>query len=260
MTYRRRIFRAYIALSVFFTLIDVPQAHEAEIAPTAFAEDASYKPVQSFLDGFKFMGDRESQATLAIGTGAFFGARLLDEEARDYFGGQQRIGNLSKIGNDYLGTAVPGALLAGGLWAYGEFAPDPFSKHAGQAQFESLIVTILLVSALKAAIQRNRPDGSDDDSFPSAHTAMAFSTATVLNEFYGWKWGVPAFMLAGLTAAARMQDNRHWLSDTVGGATIAILVGRAFSRSHLNKLSQSNLNISPTFHEGGAGLVMRWEF
>jgi len=53
------------------------------------------------------------------------------------------------------------------------------------------------VQALTFTVQRTRPDGSDNSSFPSGHSASAFATTGVLQHHYGWKVGVPATLVAG---------------------------------------------------------------
>ena len=80
------------------------------------------------------------------------------------------------------------------------------------------------VLGLKNTTNVMRPDGSDNHSFPSGHTATAFMTATMLNKEYGYKspWiGVGAYSVA--TGLMRMANNKHWLSDVLVGAGIGIM-------------------------------------
>lgn len=82
------------------------------------------------------------------------------------------------------------------------------------------------VQGLKNATNVMRPDGSDNHSFPSGHTATAFMTATMLNKEYGYKspWiGVGAYSVATATGLMRMANNKHWLSDVMVGAGIGIM-------------------------------------
>ena len=60
--------------------------------------------------------------------------------------------------------------------------------------------TLAVTYGLKYAVKKRRPDGSDNHSFPSAHTSMAFVDASFVMRRYGWKFGVPAYALAGYVA------------------------------------------------------------
>lgn len=84
---------------------------------------------------------------------------------------------------------------------------------------------------IKLAVGRERPDQSDNMSFPSGHTTTAFSVAMSAgmvahmrgykSEPYVWAAG---FALATTTGYLRIAANKHWLTDTLGGA----LLGTAF--------------------------------
>ncbi|MEK7355165.1 MAG: phosphatase PAP2 family protein, partial [Bdellovibrionota bacterium] len=161
---------------------------------------------------------------------------------------------------------IPGAILGGAFWIYGDTKENPLATHAGQAQLESLLATTVLVSAMKQVTARQRPNG-DPGALPSAHVAHVFATGAVLNEFYGWKAGAPVYALGVLTAVGRMQDDRHWLSDTVGGAAVAIFIGRAFARSHLkqhetaqSEPTESSVRVQPLLGPGSLGVALHWEF
>lgn len=83
-----------------------------------------------------------------------------------------------------------------------------------------------VVNTLKSTTNVMRPDGSNDHSFPSGHTALAFMTATMLTKEYGHlsPWvGVGAYTFATGTGLMRIANNKHWLSDVLTGAGIGIL-------------------------------------
>lgn len=228
-----------------------------------------YRPWQRLKSSAGFLLDKQNQWVLGGGVAAVLGAKALDSSAQDYFAHKPRLGGLEKLGNEVLGTGVPGVLVGAGFWLFGDLSNRWYESHAGQAQLETLLVTGVLTSILKASVSRERPDGSDHFSFPSGHTSTVFASAMVLQEFYGWKAGVPAFMLGALTAASRMQDNRHWLSDTVGGALLGVVIGHAISRAHLNhfnsalkvsKKKTAKIQIYPSFESGGGQLVFKATF
>lgn len=72
------------------------------------------------------------------------------------------------------------------------------------------------------------------DSFPSGHSTVAFSLATVVALQYRHRTWVPvlAYTLAAGVGLSRVTLDRHWLSDVVVGAVIGHLVARLVVRSH----------------------------
>lgn len=83
------------------------------------------------------------------------------------------------------------------------------------------------INTVKHTANVTRPDGSNNHSFPSGHTAMAFMAATMLHKEYGttrspW-YNIGGYTVATATAVSRMLNNKHWLSDVMVGAGIGIL-------------------------------------
>lgn len=80
--------------------------------------------------------------------------------------------------------------------------------------------------ALKHSVHSMRPDGTDNRSFPSGHTAVAFCGATVLHKEYGKvsPWiSVAGYAVATATALDRVRRNRHHWGDVAAGAAIGYL-------------------------------------
>lgn len=80
----------------------------------------------------------------------------------------------------------------------------------------------------KTATRVLRPDGSAYKSFPSGHTAMAFTSATLLHIEYGGRYPwLSALGYASATAVGvgRMLNNRHWVGDVVTGAALGYACG-----------------------------------
>jgi membrane-associated phospholipid phosphatase len=94
----------------------------------------------------------------------------------------------------------------------------------GAAMFvASAVPTLGLTYGLKALVHEERPDGSGDDSFPSGHTASAFLGASHLHYRYGWKYGLPAYGLATLVGASRIEADKHFFHDVLASVVIANL-------------------------------------
>ncbi|NOT64886.1 MAG: phosphatase PAP2 family protein [Methylotenera sp.] len=88
----------------------------------------------------------------------------------------------------------------------------------------------------KAVVHERRPDNSDNNSFPSGHSAVAFASATTIYRRYGWEIGLPAYALATLTASARVAANKHHWYDAVAGAAIGGASGWYFTDAFDNKV------------------------
>ena len=81
------------------------------------------------------------------------------------------------------------------------------------------------VNGLKYTVQRPRPDGSQNNSFPSGHTATAFMSATMLHKEYGWRspwFSIGGYTLAAATGVSRILNNKHWMTDIAAGAAVGI--------------------------------------
>ncbi|WP_046743868.1 phosphatase PAP2 family protein [Kordia zhangzhouensis] len=101
---------------------------------------------------------------------------------------------------------------------------------------------------LKYAINKPRPDGATDGhAFPSGHTSTAFQSAAFIQKRYGWKYGIPAFALAGFVAYSRIEglNDRHDGWDVLGGIVVGIgssyLFTTPYKRDHF-KLTFSKEN------------------
>jgi hypothetical protein len=161
---------------------------------------------------------------------------------------------------------------------------------------QALITSGLWVQLLKQLTGRERPDASyifsgkdggrwhgpfekyseeivDDrsrfsyDSFPSGHTASAFSIATVFATQYNQTKIVPviSYSLASLVGVSRLLEHKHWGSDVFLGAVFGYICGKQVTGNfnRMNKNSPSENSGSPaqiTFFQAGnqVGLSIIW--
>ncbi|HSE64110.1 MAG TPA: phosphatase PAP2 family protein [Thermoanaerobaculia bacterium] len=85
--------------------------------------------------------------------------------------------------------------------------------------------TSATVQGLKHFTGRTRPDGSDDSSFPSGHTANSFLAAAVLAKEYGGATAIVSYGAATFVGASRIAGGRHHFTDVLVGAAIGQLFG-----------------------------------
>lgn len=125
--------------------------------------------------------------------------------------------------DDYLQYAPAAAMLV--MKAAGAKGRSTWGRMLASDAFSALIMGGA-VNTLKQTTHVVRPDGSNNRSFPSGHTATAFMTATMLTKEYGHlsPWvGIGAYSTATATGLMRMANNKHWLSDVLTGAGIGVL-------------------------------------
>ena len=96
----------------------------------------------------------------------------------------------------------------------------------------SMAILCGVVKTMKHTFKTERPDGSNHVSFPSGHTATAFTTASLL--FYEYKdasiwYASSGFLFATATGFLRIANNKHYTSDVLAGAGIGTAVGLAVS-------------------------------
>ena len=130
------------------------------------------------------------------------------------------------------------AVLCGGSYATGLFTGDRWLRETAFLAGTGLILTAGATQVLKYTAGRARPytlEGpgrfrilaADDDhhSFPSGHTAAAFSLSTVLAHQIGNGWATAGlYTLAAMTSLSRVYAGEHWFSDCVFSAVLSMTI------------------------------------
>ena len=121
---------------------------------------------------------------------------------------------------------------------------------------QGLGYTQLIVEVTKTATDIDRPCGGKR-SFPSGHTAAAFSGASFMHHRYGWQYGLPAYLAATGVAYSRVQANKHWGSDVLVGAALAYTVSYFIT----DKFNDPNLQIVPiSMGKDAQGIAVHYRF
>jgi membrane-associated phospholipid phosphatase len=173
---------------------------------------------------------------LGVGGGAALAVHPADQRISD----AARDANNSWPGGSVYGSQYLQVPLAIGWWAIASAAGSERHAETGRDLLRAQIAVFSWTYAIKLATDRTRPNG-DSHSFPSGHASTSFATAMVLQDHYGWKVGLPAFLVASYTAASRVALNQHWTSDVVFGAAL----GMASARTVTIKFRESRLVVSP---------------
>ena len=134
----------------------------------------------------------------------------------------------------------------------------------------SQLISAAIVLPLKHLVKEERPDGSNHLSFPSGHTATAFSSAQFLFREYQDEnfWvALSGYPVAIFTGIYRTLNDKHWVGDVIAGAGFGILSTELaywlfpFINKHLNtKDSKTFTFIYPVLQSksAGAGLVLNF--
>lgn len=121
---------------------------------------------------------------------------------------------------------------------------------AGQAAL-SIGLSAGLAEFGKALVHAERPDNSDNNSFPSGHTSVAFASATTVYRRYGWQLGFPAYAVAAFTGSARVAARKHHWYDVLAGAVIGTGSGWLFTKPFNDRVQ-----VSPWADSKGGGLMV----
>ena len=101
------------------------------------------------------------------------------------------------------------------------------ARHTGRERVlttgTAFCVMTALAGGLKYTIHEERPDGTDNKSFPSGHAARAFMGAELVRMEYGTGLGIAAYGTAIGVGCLRVYNDRHWWHDVAAGAAIGIL-------------------------------------
>lgn len=148
---------------------------------------------------------------------------------------------------DIAAVAIP-ALAAGYSWQQDD--------QEGLKQFGySIVSTMATVEVLKYSIDSTRPNG-EPHSFPSGHTAFAFSGANHLQMRYGWQYGLPAYVAAGAVGWSRVSSDNHYWRDVIAAAAIS----SGFSYVFTTRKDQ-RLAFYPILMDGNSrGIGMRLDY
>jgi membrane-associated phospholipid phosphatase len=92
----------------------------------------------------------------------------------------------------------------------------------GAWQFgKATVVTLAGTEVLKRTTHVERPDSSDDQSFPSGHAARAFAASTFVHRRYGLAYAAPLYAVSLWIGATRVNADKHRWGDVAGAAALA---------------------------------------
>jgi membrane-associated phospholipid phosphatase len=160
----------------------------------------------------------------------------------------------------------------GAFLAFGALAKDNKAMETAGLAASAMLQTELVIHVGKMISGRLRPgsEGALDtwagpagffksgqspsyDSFPSGHTATAFSLATVVAmQYSGHTWApIAAYAIAAGVGFSRLSGNHHWLSDVVIGGVVGHLIARTVVKNY-----RKRHGIQPILAVGRGGVTV----
>jgi membrane-associated phospholipid phosphatase len=186
---------------------------------------------------------------------------VYDKEIYDFFqrNRTETTETISKYALEPWGSGLYSIPLLAGIYMTG--IKDDRHRNVALTGLKAYILSGGAAMVSKYLFHRHRPEDDeppnpylwegpfeftiDYTSFPSAHTATAFSIASVLAWGYRDKiWvGLASYSVATLVGLSRIHDGKHWATDVIGGAALGTFIGTALSKINFDK--DQNLTIAP---------------
>ncbi|MEJ5960843.1 phosphatase PAP2 family protein [Pedobacter immunditicola] len=249
---KTRVGSSLILLGLVFSLNCYSQK-DAQVNPTIYKE-LTYKPLKTnaiiIPMAFVVYGFSSPQVR-----------QLHNLDVNTHTELQEDFPSFSFKGDDYL-RYVPIAAV------YGLDLAGVNSKHNFTDRTAMLLISTAMMGATtdltKGATNRLRPNGANDHSFPSGHTAMAFMAAEFMHQEYKdesvW-YTVIGYSAAIATGGLRLYNGAHWFSDVVAGAGYGILSTKItywaypFVKEKLFKGKSNNTVLVPMHQNGLTGFT-----
>lgn len=150
-----------------------------------------------------------------------------------------------------------GDIVMAAIPAYAYGSTYYMQDEEGRQQFYKSFATNAVVTyGLKKAVDKERPDHSDDDSFPSGHTSIAFQGASFIHKRYGLEYSIPAYIGATFVGYSRVEADKHHTSDVLAGAALGVASSMFFTKSYYDDDLIVSANLAPESYQ----LALHYQF
>jgi len=181
----------------------------------------------------------------------------LDDEVRDKL--RDNDTSLAETGD--FGSIVGNPALHFGLagaWYLASVHGQNDTQYAkSRTMLEALLVTDLSTALLKVSMDDESPN-DEEWGWPSGHASSSMCFASVMHAYYGWRVGLPLYLLAGYSVATRLDDQEHDLSDVVFGTVLGLVVGHSVVHGELPEVAGFQILPFGGRDAGGLMLMKRW--
>jgi len=230
-----------------------------------WGEDVSF-PNWEKLKSTAWKAARDPQTWVPLAGALVLSVGDLDEDLSDWavretplFGSENSAEDASDDMRTALGvTTIVSALATPGGEGSAEWAGAKFKGLLVEAS--AAVLTSSATDGLKDLTKRDRPNGRPDNSFPSAHSSEAFSFATLTSRNIDAMNFSPvtkkvmrysANTVAGLTAWARVEAEKHYPTDVLVGAALGHFISAVIHDSMMGLDSPVQVGVQLDGNNGG---------
>jgi membrane-associated phospholipid phosphatase len=221
--------------------------------------EGSFFPIQLYHDMTYLL--REPDFYGVVGGIGFapsvFGSAFRREslELTENWGTSMLASNFFEAG-EVIGEGTVPVAAAVASWGIGKLTSSSRLSKFGSDLFRAQAINGFLTIALKAGINRRRPNGGPY-SYPSGHSSVAFAAAGTVYANFGKTWGIPAFAVAGYVGLSRLQERKHYVSDVMAGGILGTYVALKLARRHR---MEDRVSVSPLVNNNCVGLSFGLKF
>ena len=230
-----------------------------------WGENASF-PGWEKLKSTAWKAARDPQTWVPLAGALVLSVGDLDEDLSDWavretplFGSEDSADDASDDMRVALGlTTIVSALSTPGGTGSVEWAGAKFKGLLVEASAAAL--TASATANLKDLTERDRPNGRQDNSFPSAHSSAAFSFAALTSRNVNAMNLRPATKkvmrysantVAGLTAWARVEAKKHYPTDVLVGAALGHFISAVIHDSMMGLDTPVQVGVNLDGDSGG---------
>lgn len=249
----------YRAALVLLALSCVAAGQTPQQDPLATREPAREEPglkqfPKELLLNFKALVSTDNLVPFAVGAAATAASKIPNSRVEGYFAGKPE--RMFGEAGEYMGSAWVAAPTVAGMLFLGRKSEDARFRSFTYSLAQGYVINQSIALGIKKVARSQRPNQENSLSFPSGHTASAFTWATTVDHYYGHKAGTLAYLAATYVGYSRLDERAHRLTDVVAGAAIGYIVGKTVSRrANPDRRMDWNVMVPPG---GGAALSLQF--
>lgn len=215
---------------------------DERLTPWEFIEHDFGVLFHNLDDDFRHFWELENVLFTGAGLGLAIGLRgSVDDDVRDYTAEHpQRWGGFSDT-LSLFGNAEVQIAGIGLMYGYAYHNRDSELMNFTRLLIRSYTLTGLSTLVIKGIANTDRPTDSWNNGnfgFPSAHVSLSFAFAATIEEYYGPRAGIPAYLTASLIGWSRLDQRDHDLSDVVFGAVLGYAIAKSIAGQELRNDSR----------------------